>query len=502
MDRREWLTEAAWLLFWGVLSSVWCVGAAWANGATWDEPFYTRAGLACWKRFEHKPLLSTGTMPLPVEVETLPLFVAQSLGADPAGDLPRWLPVGRSMTLLFWWLLLLAARGLARSVGGLAAGRLAVALVALEPQLLGHASLLTTDLAFTACLTAALWWFEAGRDATSRWRRWGLPALGVALTLLSKASGLVFLPVCLVALEAVRLTQLGWRGRWLRSLGDVTLIGALGAALTYACCWKAHAAVQFQLRHAAEGHGVVYLLGQTSPDGFWYYFPVALSMKLGLPVFVLLVVMFLARPRGLFNGPLVAAVALVTLSTTFKLQIGVRYVLPVAVLLTVGGAGAFGGWWRARRADRGWLPAAVAAALLLWAGFSAVSVWPRGIAYTNELWGGTPNGYRWLTDSNYDWGQGLPELAAWQADHADAPLNVWYFGNDPLLERLPMRRVHWTYVPDGDDLVQRNRGGYLAVSLSILYGGEGECPAARYLRTLQPAGRTSTFFIYDFREVR
>ena len=30
-----------------------------------------------------------------------------------------------------------------------------------------------------------------------------------------------------------------------------------------------------------------------------------------------------------------------------------------------------------------------------------------------------------VSDGNYDWGQGLPELAAWQRAHHDAPLAVW-----------------------------------------------------------------------------
>jgi len=46
-----------------------------------------------------------------------------------------------------------------------------------------------------------------------------------------------------------------------------------------------------------------------------------------------------------------------------------------------------------------------------WAALAAIAVWPNGICYTNEAWGGTPTGYLYLSDSNYDWGQDLRLLA-------------------------------------------------------------------------------------------
>ena len=55
----------------------------------------------------------------------------------------------------------------------------------------------------------------------------------------------------------------------------------------------------------------------------------------------------------------------------------------------------------------------------------------------NEWWGGTTNGYRCLSDSNYDWGQGLKELTNWQLDRHVNDLDVWYFGTDPALFHTP-----------------------------------------------------------------
>src|SRR5262249_2917946 len=38
-------------------------------------------------------------------------------------------------------------------------------------------------------------------------------------------------------------------------------------------------------------------------------------------------------------------------------------------------------------------------------------------------------GYRWLTDSNLDWGQDLKGLAQYRREHADEPFYLSYFGS-------------------------------------------------------------------------
>jgi hypothetical protein len=131
-----------------------------------------------------------------------------------------------------------------------------------------------------------------------------------------------------------------------------------------------------------------------------------------------------------------------------------------------------------------------------------VSVWPNGLCYTNELWGGTANGYRCLSDSNYDWGQGLKELAKWQEDHEVSDLHVVYYGTDTSLWKLPMRPLIVGHFQLGsDNLPDSARGHILAVGTSILYGSVSENfedlhALALSVRRLTPVDRTSTFLIY------
>jgi hypothetical protein len=125
--------------------------------------------------------------------------------------------------------------------------------------------------------------------------------------------------------------------------------------------------------------------------------------------------------------------------------------------------------------------------------WSDLRIWPDAIRYTNELWGNTDRGYLYVSDSNYDWGQGLPELAQWQQERS-APVKVWYFGLDPRYPDLarfdPVREDPATRVP---------KGGYFAVGTTWVYGGYSSSvrPFVMHLRSQTPVARTRTFLIFD-----
>ncbi len=84
------------------------------------------------------------------------------------------------------------------------------------------------------------------------------------------------------------------------------------------------------------------------------------------------------------------------------MNIGVRHILPMYVFLAVLIAGA--GWMFIER-DRRWVYAVVV--LLLLQAVSTTRTYPAYLAYANELWGGPSQTYKYLSDSNVDWGQQL-----------------------------------------------------------------------------------------------
>lgn len=558
---RSTVVDLSWLAVCFVLSSAWCISCAFRIGATFDEPVYVAEGLAAWRTWSQGELIRLGTMPLAANLQTLPLFVAEQWRGtpiQPLEELSVWLPWARLMTLTFWAMLLVYAWLIGKQLAGPWGGRCAVAFVACEPNLLAHASLATTDVALAACLVAALYHFERGRTS-QRWLvRIGLPALCCAAAVLAKASAILFLPLCFVALETMhlaakgafrlqpatssvfaRVMRLGAQYRPL--VRDYLQISAICAVLVFAYCgtdWRPeddfvawaqelpvgpvstamvwfseslsifpNAAEAFvrQVKHNLQGHPM-YIAGHADERGVWYYFPLLLLIKLPLPLIACAVALPLLRPKATWSWPLACAAMLLAYSFSFRVQIGVRMVLPIIALLVIAIAVAL---VRQQFTLQGW-PRRFAqvgmAAMLLSMVTSTLWSWPHGLCYANVVWGGSQRSYAVVSDSNCDWGQGLPDLLRWLDEQGPAEMDVWYFGADPAIHRRPLRNLplHTMGVDDSIALLHAVRGRYLAVGATIVYGGyippDTSTPAANlvaYLRVQRPIAKAGPMLIYD-----
>lgn len=556
-DRQQRWLDASWLIICGVLSSLWCITAGARLGATFDEPFYLQAGLDCWRTGTSKPLIDKGTAPLPMYVGTAPLYIwerwtGQQL--DPVLDAEWMLTLGRIATLPFWWVLLFYAFLGGRQLAGPWGGRLAVALLAAEPTFLGNACLMTADLAVTTCLLAFWVHFRLGRDQTWGWRV-GLPSFLYGIALFAKISALPFGLIGMAVIELDRRRPMEARPggllAWLKGVWS-TLIGApfrrdaiqifwLGIAVVFVLCgtdWRpspsfvkwadtlpddmAGASMRWLANHLAvfsnAGNALGYqirvnikgrdsfLLGTVWPRAIWFYFPVALSIKITLSLLCLPILLVILAPKTLRNWACALALALLAYSMNCRVQSGVRFMLPLLAVAVVGLSAAL--IQAVREAGPGLkrialiLPAIVG---VLWSSWSAAAVWPHGLCYTNEAWGGTADGYRLLCDGNYDWGQGIPELAAWQKDHG--PVDVWYFGADPTVGKshLHLLSIQDFSLRNPEDVRTICAGRYLAVGTTILYGPLSFNPSATgvidMLRKVRPVGRTTTFLIYDVNDL-
>lgn len=545
--QRVSLGDIFWLLTFGVASSWWCLTAARALSATFDEPTYLALGLEHWRTGSCRALMRLGAMPLSVDLQTLPLFLWEKfhgVAVDPVQDLPWALPSARAVTLLFWWTLLIYAWRAAYSLGGRWAARIAVALIACEPAFLAHASLANSDLPVAACLLVFLFEFRAHRESRWPWRVL-LPALLYGIAMLAKASTLAFGVLGMLVIEIERLIAAGawrdWKVHLRPFMRDAAGIVIGGLALTFIYCgsdrtteptfvawaqtlapgtlrtsmlWisehlrifsNAGEGLAQQIKHNIRGHPA-FMLGHDYRRGVWFYFPVALTIKTTLPLLLAPLVVLLAHRRALLNWASLGAAALFVFSINCKVQIGIRFMLPLLVLLAIGvAAGLTQAYHSLGKKGRPILVALIVAGLLSNA-VAAVRVWPEALCYTNPVWGGTPNGFRWLSDSNYDWGQGLLELEQWRAERGIETIDVWYFGADPRVRVAPFRAMplHSNEWLDGRSLPDVTRGKYLAVSTTLLHGAylrenaAGQAALA-YLKTQEPIDRTDTFFIYAFR---
>jgi len=194
-----------------------------------------------------------------------------------------------------------------------------------------------------------------------------------------------------------------------------------------------------------------FAIGSYSIDGWWWYFPLCFGIKNTLSSLALSLWGIGIACRGVLRSicrrvPLDRATyaslaplgILVVLWPTFlvsHLNIGERHMLPSypALMVLAGGtlAAASSAWvWRA------------IVVLLAFHAIDVASRWPSSLAYFNQF---VPRGreYRWLVDSNLDWGQDLLRLRAWLDRHAEPgePVYACYFGSDLVDRVLPRAEI-------------------------------------------------------------
>ncbi len=330
----------------------------------------------------------------------------------------RVLALGRAGNLVFFWLASLVV-----FLWGLRAGRPMAAVVATllfttTPPILAHAGVITTDMALCAMTAAAglasLHWLDRPDPGRSI-----LLGSAIALACISKFSALVFLP-------AAWLVMALWYGprRIVRLLlghkSMLTLAAASACLVVWACYGFSFARVEFlHMRlpaprffsgiHAVWVHNQLghpsYLFGRRSPNGFWYYFPAVLAIKTPLALLALLAIavplLRHTKPRREAIFALAFSAGILLVSMTGRIDIGVRYLLPVYSGICVACACAVA-------QARGLAGIAAVILLIEWHVASGALQHPDYLAYTNEIAGSHPE--RFVADSDLDWGQDMKRL--------------------------------------------------------------------------------------------
>jgi hypothetical protein len=246
-----------------------------------------------------------------------------------------------------------------------------------------------------------------------------------------------------------------------------------------------------QVGHNARGHGA-YLLGVTATSALWWYFPVLLTIKVTVPVLGLIGLSVIAARRHLLNPALACVVVLLAFSVFCRVQIGIRFMLPLMSLLIIGVSAALARA-AAEMPHRGWEVAGVTA--LAWSLVIAACHLGNGLSYVNGIYGNMRKSHELVSESNFDWGHGLPALQDWAEDHAGGPLAVWYYGTDPALQAQSFEPVR---LHEGD--IETNLRRYLAVSTTLVYGPPLSplvVETRRRLQDIEPIERVGTFLIYE-----
>jgi 4-amino-4-deoxy-L-arabinose transferase-like glycosyltransferase len=390
------------------------------------------------------------------------------------------------VTLVFQW-------GKARF--GPWSGLLAAAFCALDPNILAHARLSTTDLGGTCFIfLAAYTLWRAVRHPS--WPRALVSGLAFGLALSAKLSNLIFGPIFALAVLPDVLT--GGPGRCGRAARRLALL-AVTISLGLLTVWAVYGfqtgrlsetgplvpappylkGIQAILDFSASGRPA-YLLGQYSDQGWWYYFPLAFAVK--TPPATLLALLIatwsaLCKPRRDDLLLLVPPLAYFLISITSSLNIGYRHLLPMLPFLAVHIARLAPSpaplvppspRLRARR----W----ASLALVIWLALSTLTIYPHFLAYFSFLGGGPENGWRILVDSNIDWGQDLKGLRVWMAREGVDRVRLSWFGS-AYPEAYGIAYDMLPGVPNGFSLWEnppfdrtRPAPGYYVISVTNLVG--------------------------------
>lgn len=247
----------------------------------------------------------------------------------------------------------------------------------------------------------------------------------------------------------------------------------------------------------AVGGNTTYFLGEVSAKGWRYYFPVVYVIKEPLPwlIFLIISIIFLAWQFNLkhflrfknikdwiknhFTEFAMLLWLLIYWSSSIKsnLNIGVRHLLPTypfAIILVSGQIK------RIFDLIKNKLKSTILYFSLLtlcfflfaWYIFEAINVWPYYLTYFNQIAGGPSGGYRYVVDSNLDWGQDLKRLSMWVEKNNVNKIYLDYFGwSDPTYYLKDKYKRLWAgKYKNAADFIKKTGGGYLAVSLTFYMG--------------------------------
>jgi hypothetical protein len=510
------------------------VGSYVQKSATWDEPVHVTDGYASLVAQDHRvdpehppflrmwaalPLLAQrqitfqagaieSTRPTAWASHELFLFAHRFMYVD--NDADRMLYAARAMTVLLGLLLGVLIFCWAMEWFGFATAALTLALYVVEPNLMAHASLVTTDLGVTTFIFGAIYFlWRTLRHITPT--NVVVFVLFTTVALVSKFSALLLFPVVAVLLAITVFWYSRMRARvaaalmvlmigagvlgiwavysfrytpgpspsWVFALHDLPAVRQRVPTLAAAAGWiDAHRLLPngftegLVFSQAKAQERSAFLAGRYSPTGWWYYFPIALLIKTPLTLIVLAIsgLVVVVRSWGKSEAR-TEAIVLVPIgmylgaAMTSKMNIGLRHVLPIYPFILMVAAASLSRVVVARRR-----------ALLIVVGVCAAAefatAYPHTLAFFNALVGGPSHGSAYLVDSNLDWGQDLKPLKKWMDEQGVKHVNLAYFGSaDPAYYG-----INCTYLPGSPSFVSLDRirdprlPGYVAVSATLRSG--------------------------------
>lgn len=379
---------------------------------------------------------------------------------------------GRVSTVIVSLLLGLLCFLWVRTLYGKWIGLLGFGLYVFEPNIIAHSQLITTDIYAAATVTMTL--FMSWKFLESPSIRSGF-LLGLALGLcqIAKITGLLLYPILLLLVfirfgewlvillkrkDCQKIKSAFWRLIKYGSLILVTSIFIINLAFLFKGTGTRLGAYQFKsdffrsiqnvshrlhqipiplpsqyistvdnlmwIEKTADDYGNIYLLGDTRKSpGFPGYFIIAFLLKVPIPILALLLISIWDWIRSFRKEEFIRQDMFLLIPTLiysiyynffFQAQTGIRYLLVIFPVLLIFSTRIFRNWVLFTK--RSWLIACLAGCYLI---ISVLSYFPNYLSYFNEFVLNRSYAYRYLADSNLDWGQNRDELKIFLSEHPD-----------------------------------------------------------------------------------
>lgn len=432
---------------------------------TYDERKHFRYGVDILNgnstRFDDSKMPFSAWNALPAKIaETIPF-------------LDRWylsrLITARLMTTLFSLLVAYVVFSWSRELHGFVPGLISLGLYVLDPNIIAHSQLVTTDIYAAGMVLFSSYWLWKFAN-TRKWSDGLFLAFTLGMAQLAKYTAISLYPLFAIALLVYdwrygRETEKGRNGWKLRSIllqyVKYILVAAIVGTLIINVGFlfnrtftslrdyyfrsdlfrSVQSEISFvvpvpypylegldwivQRERTNQGFGHIYLLGETRyGKGFPGYYFVAFLLKVPIATQIILLAAFVlylldrSRRENFISNEwfLLWPIFFYTIYFNFfyRAQIGIRYFLIVFPLLYVFAGSLFKNW-RSFDPGKKWLGLALGTYLIA----SLLFYYPSYISYFNEIVWDRKMAYKYLADSNLDWGQDEDIVAEYLAEHPD-----------------------------------------------------------------------------------
>jgi len=362
--------------------------------------------------------------------------------------------LGRFFMLLLGIPLALVLSKWSENLYGNRASIITLVLFCLSPNILAHARLITTDfgsVAFTIIAAFFLWRFTNSlklKDLLLSSVLWGLALAGkytaifyfgvfhlTAFFLCSKKKDFIILnflqiPVLIFIINLCYFFTEPVGGNFFEPSEIMALPEVFRPLFVFfskiSCLPEMYLkGILISFIHSRHGQST-YLLGLYSIQGWWYYYPVAFIVKSTfISIFTAAVSIISIKQKKITRGELfylVPAFLFALFMICSNLNIGIRHILILWPFMFL-----FSG--RVLQI----LPKKFIKIIVIIAVAENLIIFPHYISQFNILLGGAKNGYKYLGDSNLDWGQDMKILSEWWKKEGGPPLVLSYFGTaDPF----------------------------------------------------------------------